>query len=222
MKVFTYSQYIKYIHKVRLNAVLQLAEESTNYTLENKNNKSECETNEDSIMRILKNKREVVKLVNDFLDPKKIIGDEELILYKNKYITKKQSSKEFQIIYKIKNKPIFYLIKYKNNIDNQIEYKILNTCINIIQSWSKNKKIRKNTEYPLIIPIVIYTGNEKWNVQKDRKESQMGIYILERNEIKLEYNLIEINRISNKFLMQKNSKFSQAMLMEKSRNCSNQ
>ena len=34
MKVFTYKEYIKYIHTFRLNAVMQLAEESEEYKLE--------------------------------------------------------------------------------------------------------------------------------------------------------------------------------------------
>lgn len=219
MKVFTYNQYIKYIHKVRLNAVLQLAEEGAKYNTQSEN---KLNSKENLIFDILKDKSEVSKLINDFLEPKEIIKDEELAIYKNDYINKKQSSKECQVIYKIRNKPIFYLIKYKTNVDNQIEYKILNTCVDIIQAWSRNKKFGKSIEYPVIVPIVIYTGNVKWNVQKARKENQIGNYILERNNIELEYNLIDINRISSKFLIHKNSEFSRLMLMEKSKPCSNQ
>lgn len=212
MKVFTYGQYIKYIHEVRLNAVLQLAEEGTEYNIESKNKNH---AHDNLITNILKDKDEVIKLVNDFLEPKQIIRDKELIICKNNYISKKHNSKEFELVYKIKNKEVFFLITYQTTINNQISYKILNSCVNIIQEWNRNKKTGKNIIYPIIVPIVIYTGNKKWRIQKDCKEKNFGNYILERNKVNLEYNLIDINKLSNKFLMQKNSMFSYAMLIEK-------
>ena len=122
MKVFTYNQYIEYIHKVRLNAVLQLAEEKAGYNLECT---SEQNSNDKSIIDILKKKREVSSLINDFLIPREKVQAKDLQVYTNDYINKKHNSKEFQIIYKIEKKPIFYLFKYKVKIDDEINYKIL-------------------------------------------------------------------------------------------------
>ena len=44
MKIFNYNDYIKCIHRLRLNAVLQLAEEGTKYHLENENIKYSNDT----------------------------------------------------------------------------------------------------------------------------------------------------------------------------------
>ncbi len=212
MKVFTYNQYIKFIHRVRLNAVLQLAEQSAQYNLE-KNNNIDAK---DEILKILKNSKEAAALINDFLKPKNIIRSEELSLYESEYINKKYISEDWQIIYKNKEKPIFYLIKYQRVFDNEINYKILNLNVDIIQSYSKNKKYEENMQYPLIVPIIIYTGKEKWKSFKSNNQKQLGTYILEKNQIAIEYNIIDINKISNKFLMQKNTSFSKALLKLKS------
>ena len=212
MKVFTYNQYIEYIHKVRLNAVLQLAEENAGYNLECT---SEQNSNDKAIIDILKKKREVSSLINDFLIPREKVQAKDLQVYTNDYINKKNNSKEFQIIYKIEKKPIFYLFKYKVKIDDEINYKILNSCIDIIQSWSVSQKKEKHERYPLIVPVVIYTGKDIWKIPKHSKQKKIGTFILEKNQIDLEYNIIDINKLSTKFLLQKNSEFSQRMLIMK-------
>lgn len=77
-------------------------------------------------------------------------------------------------------------------------YRILNYCIDIIQEWKKSKKINQNTRYPIIVPIIIYTGNENGKYQ-NFKEKQISDYVFENYKIDLEYNLIEINKLSKSF-----------------------
>lgn len=213
MKVFTYNQYIKYIHQVRLNAILQLAEEGEEYNIENKSH-----IHNKLMKNILNNKNEITMLINNFLKPKEKIEAKQLVKYTNSYITKKYKIKEKNLIYKLRGKEIFFLIIYQATIDNQIQYRILNYCIDIIQEWNRNRRIRKNMLYPLIVPIVIYTGNKRWKVKKDFNNKQVGDYIFERYNINLEYNLIDINKISEKFLLENNNMFCNMMLMEKSKN----
>lgn len=142
MKIFTYGQYIKCIHKLRLNAVLQLAEESTEYKL----NKIEKKYSHDKLVKnILKDKNEAEKFINQFLEPREEVKAENLIRYTNSYITKKYKSKEADLVYKLKNQEIFFLIEHQSTIDNRMPYRMLNYCIDIMQEWSRNKKIRKNT-----------------------------------------------------------------------------
>ena len=43
-------------------------------------------------------------------------------------------------------------------------YRMLNYCVDIIYDWNISVKIKKGIEYPIIVPIVIYTGVDKWNV----------------------------------------------------------
>ena len=67
MEKFTYKDYIKCIHTLRLNAVLQLAEEGTKYNLEKNKQKDAYDK---LIKSILKDKKEMEKLINGFLEPK--------------------------------------------------------------------------------------------------------------------------------------------------------
>ena len=96
-------------------------------------------------------------------------------------------------------------------------YRILNYCIDIMQEWSRTKKIGRETRYPIIVPIIIYTGDEKWKIPKNFKEKQIGDYVFENYKINLEYNLIEINKMSTKFLLERRSMFGYGMIIEKSK-----
>lgn len=142
LKVFTYNQYIKCIHTLRLNAVLQLAEESAEYNLK----KPEKNYSHDKLVKnILKDKKEAEEFINQFLEPKEKVKAEDLIRYTNSYITKKYKSKEADLVYKLKNQEVFFLIEHQSSIDNSMPYRMLNYCIDIMQEWSRNRKIRKNT-----------------------------------------------------------------------------
>ena len=215
MKAFTYYDYIKCIHTLRLNAVLQLAEEGTEYRI---NQRKQKNRHDKLAKSILKDEKEMAKLINGFLEPNEKVESKNLVKYTNSYITKKYQSKEADLVYKLKNQETFFLVEHQSTIDYTMPYRILNYCIDIMQEWSKTRKIKKETKYPIIVPIIIYTGDEKWKIPKKFKEKQIGNYVFERYKIDLEYNLIEIGKLSNKFLLQKNSLFGYGMILEKSKN----
>lgn len=142
MRIFTYKQYIQCIHTLRLNAVLQLAEEESEYNLKKPKKKY---SHDKLVKNLLKDKKEAAELINQFLEPKKEVKSQELVLYTNSYITKKYKSKEADLVYKMKNQEVFFLIEHQSTIDNSMPYRILNYCIDIMQEWSRNKKITGST-----------------------------------------------------------------------------
>lgn len=215
MKVFTYSQYIKCIHTLRLNAVLQLAEESAEYHL---NNAEKTYSHDKLLKNILQDKKEAEEFINQFIEPREEVKAENLIRYTNSYITKKYKSKEADLVYKLKNQEVFFLIEHQSTIDNSMPYRMLNYCLDIMREWSRNRKIKRNTRYPIIVPIVIYTGNQKWKFSKNFKEKQIGNYVFERYKIDLEYNFVDINKISKQILLEKDTMFGYAMFLEKAEN----
>ncbi len=212
MRVFTYSQYIKCIHTLRLNAILQLAEESEEYHLEGENKKY---SHDKLIKNILKDEEEARKLINYFIRPKKEIEKGELVRYTNSYITKKYKSKEADLVYKLKEKEIFFLIEHQSTIDRTMPFRILNYCIDIIQEWSRNKK---SSRYPIVVPIVVYTGDRNWKIPNNFREKQISSYVFEKYKIDLEYNLVDINKISKQILLVQNTMFAYILLIEKSQN----
>lgn len=219
MEVFSYNDYIKCIHTLRLNAVFQLAEESTKYNLETGKPKKKINNiHNEIIKKILKDKKEVANIINDFVGTKEKIEGENLEKYTNGFITRKYKSRDSDIVYKLKDKDIFFLIEYQSSLDNNVTYRMLNYCIDIIYDWNTSVKIKKGIKFPIVVPIVIYTGTEKWNVTKDFSKMQVSDYIFQNYKIDFKYNLIEINKISFKTLIQKNTLFSQTMALEKTRN----
>lgn len=215
MKAFTYGQYIKCIHTLRLNAVLQIAEENSEYNLKKLNQKY---AHDKLIKDILKNKKEAERFINQFLEPKEEVKAENLIRCTNSYSTKKYKSKEEALVYKLKNKEMFFLIEHQSTLDNRVQYRLLNYCIDIMQEWSRNKKQEKIYGYPIIVPVIIYTGEEKWRITKNFKEKQISNYVFERYKIDLEYNLVDINKLSKQVLLEKDTIFSHTMFMKKAEN----
>lgn len=215
MKIFTYSQYIKCIHTFRLNAVMQLAEESTEYKL----NATEKKCSHDKLIKdILQNKKEATKFINQFLEPREEVRETELVRYTSYYIAKKYNSKEADLIYKLKNQDIFFLIEHQSTIEPNMPYKMLNYCLDIMREWSKNKKTGRNTSYPIVVPILIYTGNQKWKMPKRFKEKPINNYVLERYKMEMEYNFIDINKLPKQMLLEKHTMFSYVMFLKKAQN----
>ncbi len=185
MKVFTYKDYIDCIHKLRLNAIFQLAEEKASYNLGEKQKRISL------IKKILEDKQEAVHLINKYLDIKEKVKKEDLELYTNNYMAKKYNSSDLPLIYRQKNKETFFLIEHLDTIESNIEYKILNYCIDIIYEWSKRRKFISKSNYPKVVPIIIYTGKEKWRKPTNYKEKTIGTNVLENYEIDMQLNVIE-------------------------------
>lgn len=219
MKIFTYKNYIECIHKLRLNAVLRVAEEGETYNLEVKTQEKNKDKKHDKLVKtILKKPEEMAKIINEFLEPSVEVKSENLVKYTNSYITQKYKSKEADIVYKLKNEEVFFLVEHQSTIDKKMPYRILNYCVDIMQEWVKSKKLKRQTKYPIVVPIIIYTGIEKWKIPKNFKDVQISNQIFGDFKIDLYYNLIEINKLSKKYLIDQQSLFGYGMVIEKSKN----
>lgn len=217
MKIFTYKDYIISIHSYRLQDLIGVAEEGETYNLGVANEVKINQTHDKLIKNILKNKLEMSKFINQFLQPKRQIEEWELQKYSSSYITKRFQRKEADLVYKIKDKSIYYLIEHQSTIDYNMPYRILNYCIDIIQEWSKGRRIGSNTGYPIVVPVVIYTGENKWTVPTNFADKQIKETTYGKNYIELSYNLIDINRYSKRYFLEKNSIFGYSMLIEKAK-----
>ena len=106
MKVFTYENYIEIIHTLRLNAVLQLAEEKSNYCVMKSEENSK--SHDKLIKSVLKDKIEILKFINQFIYSGYEIETDDIITFTNSYVTEKYKSKEADLVYKLKNEEIFF------------------------------------------------------------------------------------------------------------------
>ena len=60
------------------------------------------------------------------------------------------------IIYKIKNKKIFFLIEQQSTIDYSMPYRLVEYCVLIMQSAINKKQMKKkNYKFPQVYPIIL-------------------------------------------------------------------
>ena len=173
----------------------------------------------DKIFRtVLDRKSDALALINKALNTQLELQDIEK--YNSSFINKVFQNREADIVYKIKDRSIFILIEHQTKVDYLMPYRILEYEVAIMQSAIDLDKIKnKESKIPLVIPIVLYTGNKKWNAKKYLEENQEKIEGIENGLGN--YNLIDINELTEKELLEDNSFISKMMLIEKSKNTEN-
>lgn len=155
----------------------------------------------------------MIALINQAIKTK--LKAEEIEKYTSSFVNKIFQNREADIVYKYKNKNIFFLIEHQTKIDYSMPYRILEYETEIMKSAIDIRKV-KNKEYklPLVIPIVLYTGKKKWDAKRYLEESQEtldGVKIKAGN-----YNLVDINDFTKEELLQEETLISKMMLLEKS------
>ncbi len=169
-----------------------------------------------SMRSILDIKKEATKLINKY--SKINIKEDEIEKYNSSFINISLKNKEADIVYKLKNKNIFFLIEHQTKIDYSMPFRILEYEMEIIRStMSEINVYKKDSKIPLIIPIILYTGKRKWNAQTYIKDIQEKIEGYEEIELG-RFNVIDINDYSKKELLKEESIYSKIMLAEKSKN----
>ena len=173
----------------------------------------------DKIFRtVLDRKSDALALINKALNTQ--LEVQEIEKYNSSFINKVFQNREADIVYKIKDRSIFILIEHQTKVDYLMPYRILEYEVAIMQSAIDLDKIKnKESKIPLVIPIVLYTGNKKWNAKKYFEENQEKIEEIENGLGN--YNLIDINELTEKELLEDNSFISKMMLIEKSKNTEN-
>lgn len=187
---------------------LQCNEESAEYILDKKHDKM--------FKEILYDEKEMKKFIGEFI----WYGfNEELELQNGEYITKFGSGKLVDILYKVKGQDIYFLIEHQTKINYNMPFRMLEYSVEISRRAMKNmNKCHEEYKYPLIIPIVIYTGNRKWSVST--KYSTEVVKVL-KNHIKvidIEYKVIDINELEIDELLRINTNLTKAMALEKCKN----
>ena len=122
---------------------------------------------------ILQNKEEIVEFINKFGDYE--VNAEDLEIYNPNYITKKYEYKNADIVYKMTDKQLYFLIEHQTKVDYSMAYRVFNYCLEIIRSVVQDKDVNRITyKYPRIVPIVLYTGNQKWSSSNSFANIQEG------------------------------------------------
>ena len=207
-EIFTIKEYVLYKKQYILeNMALNDIEEEYQYI----NNAH------DKIFRkAIDNKNDAIKIINRVLKENKVLIN-EIEKYSSSYISSKLENSEADVVYKIVNRDVFFLIEHQTKIDYSMPYRILKYELEIIESVLKDKKYKnKEYKYPIVIPIVLYTGCRKWNAKLDLRRAQVKWKEYIGQEFS-RYNILDINDFNNEELLQENSLISKIMIIEKSK-----
>ena len=220
IEIFTYKDYLKYKHifEEKWTKEGNKTQEKTINEVKDQNEEYYQQSwhEHDAVFKtVLDQKEEAVKFINKTL--KLNIKKEEIEKYNSSFINKLFQNKEADIVYKIKDKNIFFLIEHQSKIDYSMPFRLLEYEVAIIRSAIDKSKIKnKSYKIPLVMPIVLYTGKQKWNANKYLEKSQEKIQGL---NIKIgNYSLVDINNYTEKELLEDNTFISKMMLIEKSKN----
>ena len=167
---------------------------------------------------ILEDKTQVAELINRCLKLKEKIKPKHLEIYNSSFIDQKFSNQECDIVYKKKGQQIFFLIEHQSKVDYSMPKRILKYQIAIMEMAMKNKKIiKKNEKLPLVIPIVIYTGTEKWNVAQHIKDCQEQLEGLDNMKLG-SYIILDSNEYTKQELLEDKLFILKMMALEKTKN----
>ena len=185
----------------------KVEEEQAKYYVNNEN---------DKIFRtILDNKEEAANFISDTLKIK--ISKDEIEKYNSSFVNNIFQNREADVVYKIKNKNVLFLIEHQTKIDYLMPYRILEYQLAIMKSvLNDNVKNKPSAKFPLVIPIVLYTHNKKWDADTYFEKLQETYNDF---NIKLSnYYLVDINNYTEEELLNREDFLSKMMLLEKAKN----
>ncbi len=189
----------------------ELNEEQEKYEI--LNNKEVNNKHDKTYRSILDSKKDATYIINQVLNLEEKIEQEEIEKYNSSFITNNLQNKEADIVYKMKENNIFFLIEHQSKVDYSMPYRIEEYRIEIIKSAIDVKKIKnKGYEMPEVIPIVIYTGKENWNAKLHLHSIQDKRF---KNVNLQRYNLIDINKYEEETLIKSEYLIDKMFLIEK-------
>ena len=212
MQIFTYNDYLDYISNKKIKKLIQNQNKKVNTKESIEKSKQEAkekdmtekikENLDKNIEELLEDEQEVSKIINDYF--KIQICDINSENLEKKQFKENKKSK----IFKVKEKDIYFIIKLEKTPNYNIPYIIFNECIELIKKLTEDYKEKK----PVIIPIIIYIGNEKWNIQHNNRIRYTSF---EENNMELGYNILDFNLYKTKEIKSKKSKINKYILLKK-------
>ena len=216
IKCFNYKYELENKQKIFL-----LKEDKTKYIITNENeirNTSKKHQVHDKLFKdIFSDKNEAVKFINKYLNLQIPLKQEQIEAYSTEFITEEYYKENADIVYKIKDKDIFFLIEHQSKIDRTMPFRINEYASLIIRkAIDKSRMRQKDYKFPLVIKIVLYTGHKKWNAELELKNIQE---VLPGYKPSLEdYNIIDVNNYRDEDLLNDNLLVSKGMYVETIKN----
>ena len=208
MYLFTYKDYLKYSREKEW----RLEEESAKYTYDVEQEK--IHQYKDKIFKeILSNKKEFIRFIQKYLKSNKFesLTESDVEKYNKEFITSKFEKRESDNIYKIPKFNMYVIIEHQSQIDYKMSERITEYSVELMRDINKNNKSQIGNS-AIIVPIVLYTGNRKWNkFEEDKQLYKFEFKVFEYTK----FNLIDINDYTKEELIKEDTGMSKALLFEK-------
>lgn len=210
MPIFTKKDFVKWMEQKEIREYI------IKKVKEYEKDKSEIDKKHDKVFKkILSNKNEAVILINRKFGLK--IKPEDIENCEKELISKGARVYEADIIYKYKDKKIYFLIEHQTKNDYRMNYRVLNYQIEIMRACEANVKDERQG---LVLALVIHTGKDKWKSSKYLAETQEDIEngiekVLGNMKNLGNYVLEDINDYAEEELLKSKNLLEKTMYLEK-------
>ncbi len=148
--------------------------------------------NEKIFFRILSRKSGMASFLNEFLLLKEEIKENQILHYQTSFTAKQNKSENVNLVYQLKNKPIYFLVQHQSRIEQDILIRLWQYVGEIMrkESMIQETYLKKEKIYPVVVPIIIYSGSKQWNIVKADDNVVYNLIIIQDDRlIKMLYNL---------------------------------
>ena len=232
MKIFTYEEYLAYLKQVKQFAMLNFelalerklfldaygVKEEKEYSLSDieeiyqygSQTKSKVSHLQDKRFReILEDKREVIYVIE------KTLG-EDFHLTPEMLQMELLQSEESAIVYRLIETNTFFFIEHLRKVEENMPAKWLGNMVEIMRTALTYVDMRTYMRMPTVIPIIVYTGNEEWNVSQWLKDSQKNLFPFQKIGLG-EYNILKSSELKEAELLQEDCLISKMFLIDRAK-----
>lgn len=176
---------------------------------------------------LLSSRRIFLQLLNTFVKQGWVeeIDEENMMLVNKSFILQDFKDKEADLVYKIKVKEqevIFYvLFELQSSVDYQMPYRLLQYMMELWREYLKdidaNVAESKDFKLPVIVPMVLYNGANRWTACKSYKEYLRNSDIFGEYAVDFKYILLNVNSYPDEELMELSNLISMVFLIDKTK-----
>ena len=220
VKAFTEKEYFNALRLYpRVGRISRLEEEESEYYLGTEDDYEVHNEHDKLFKKILERLIEtefVIKKVLNLDKNEKI----KIISVRNEFVTVDFRGKQADMVYKLKDKEVYFLIEHQSTQDPDMAFRILEYEVEIMDRAFKENGFRSKF-CAKVIPIVIYTGQGKWRQPRRIVDVQEEFGYKTKPDTNYagigEYNVLDINECTTEELLGEGTFLSKAMLIEKAR-----
>jgi predicted transposase/invertase (TIGR01784 family) len=169
-------------------------------------------------------KRLFVQLLRSFINQgwAQKIAPEDVEIVDKSFILPDFKDKEADLVYKIKmdgGDVYFYLLELQSTVDFQMPYRLLLYMVEIwrtvLKDTASREAERKDFKLPVIVPCVLYNGNDNWTAEKSFRETLARHEEFDEFVLDFKYILFDVRRYNDEDLLKLSNVIGAAFFIDK-------